>query len=114
MTPNLERIPLKLAGNPQPVLSDEDVMEMIQAQNCDGLDQLQRRYTKLLKAMSMKVLHNDSDCDDLVQEVFLEIWNRASSYSPLKGKPLSWIVTLACRRSIDRLRKRDVYCRMED
>jgi RNA polymerase sigma-70 factor (ECF subfamily) len=64
--------------------------------------------------MSMKVLHNDADAEDLVQEVFMEIWDRAASYSPLAGRPLSWIATLTRRRSIDRLRKRETYCRFED
>ncbi len=44
----------------------------------------------------------------------MEIWARAGGYSPEKGKALSWIVTLARRRAIDRLRKREAYCRMED
>ena len=62
----------------------------------------------------MKVLHNDADAEDLLQDVFLEIWDRAASYDPLKGRPLSWIATLTRRRSIDRLRKRETYFRVED
>jgi RNA polymerase sigma-70 factor (ECF subfamily) len=62
----------------------------------------------------MKVVHNEAESDDLLQEIFLEIWDRASGYNPEKGKALSWIVTLARRRAIDRLRKREAYCRMED
>ena len=59
--------------------------------------------------MSMKVLHNDSDAEDQLQEIFQLIWDRAATYDPLKGRPLSWIATLMRRRSIDRLRKRKNY-----
>ena len=45
---------------------------------------------------------------------FLEIWDRASSYSPEKGKALGWIITLSRRRAIDRLREREAYCRAEE
>ena len=55
-----------------------------------GLDLLHDRYSTLLKALSMKVLHNDADAEDLVQDVFIEIWDRAASYDSQKGRPLSW------------------------
>jgi len=94
--------------------TDEHLMEMIQARVQLGLGLLHDRYATLLKNLSMQVLHNDADADDLLQDVFLEIWDRAPSYNPLAGRPLSWMVTLTRRRSIDRLRKRDAYCRFGD
>jgi len=95
-------------------LTDERLMEMIQARQSEAMGFLHDRYARLLKALIMKVLHNEAESDDLLQEVFMEIWDRAAGYSQEKGKALSWIVTLARRRAIDRLRKREAYCRMED
>ena len=77
------------------------------------MDVLHKRYARLLKSLSMKVLHNEADAEDLLQEVFMEVWDRISSYNPAKGKPLAWIATLTRRRSIDRLRKRATLCRAE-
>ena len=88
-------------------------MEMIQTHRHSGLDLLHARYATLLKTLSMRMLNNDADAEDLLQDVFLEIWDLAPTYDPLKGRPLSWIVTLTRRRSIDRLRRRAAYCRME-
>ena len=62
----------------------------------------------------MGVIHNDAEADDLLQEIFMEIWNQAAHYSAQKGKPLGWIVTLTRRRSIDRLRKKQAYARAEE
>lgn len=95
-------------------LTDEQLMEMIQERDTEAIGFMYDRYARLLKALIMKVLHNEAESDDLLQEVFMEIWDRASGYSAEKGKALSWIVTLARRRAIDRLRKREAYCRMED
>lgn len=94
--------------------TDEHLMDIIQGHGQGALGLLHDRYAGLLKALSMTVLHNHDDAEDLLQDVFVEIWNRAASYNPLKGRPLPWIATLTRRRSIDRLRRRGVYERAED
>ena len=114
MKATLELRPAAPAARSPAPFTDEHLMEMIQAQIRNGLDLLHERYAPLLKGLSMKVLHNDADAEDLLQDVFLEIWDRAASYDPLKGRPLSWIATLTRRRAIDRLRKRETYFRIED
>ena len=57
---------------------------------------------------------NESEADDLLQEIFMEIWNQAKIFSAHKGKPLGWMVTLARRRAIDGLRKKQAYARAEE
>lgn len=114
MIQTLDPEPTPTIGSGQSPFTDEQLMEMIQAHVRNGLDLLHERYAGLLKAFSMKVLHNEADAEDLLQDVFVEIWARAASYDPKKGRPLSWLATLTRRRSIDRLRKRDTYCRVED
>ena len=46
--------------------------------------------------------------------LFMEIWNQAKNFSSQKGKPLGWMVTLARRRAIDGLRKKQAYARAEE
>ena len=95
-------------------LTDEHLMQRIQSRESEALGYLHDRYASMLKALIMKVLHNEAESDDMLQEIFVEIWDRASSYSPEKGKALGWIITLSRRRAIDRLRKREAYCRAEE
>jgi RNA polymerase sigma-70 factor (ECF subfamily) len=95
-------------------LTDEHLMQQIQQRDSSALGFLHDRYASMLKALIMKVLHNEAESDDMLQEIFVEIWDRASSYSPDKGKALGWIITLSRRRAIDRLRKREAYCRAEE
>jgi len=95
-------------------LTDEQLMAMLQQRNPVGLEYLYDRHSAIVKSLGMKVVHNEAEAEDLLQEIFMEIWNRAAGYDPAKGKPLGWIVTLARRRSIDRLRKCQSHCRAED
>ncbi len=95
-------------------LTDEQLMRMIQLRQPEALAYLHDRYSSTLKALIMRVLHNEAESEDMLQEIFMEIWNRAEGYDPAKGKPLGWCVTLSRRRAIDRLRKREAYGRMEE
>ena len=101
------------APEPAPV-GDETLMARIQERAPEALAALYDRYSGILKSLIMGVIHNDAEADDLLQEIFMEIWNQAAHYSAQKGKPLGWIVTLTRRRSIDRLRKKQAYARAEE
>ena len=95
-------------------LTDEQLMKMLQDRDPAALGFLYDRHSGIVKSLGMKVVHNEAEAEDLLQEIFVEIWNRAAGYDPAKGKPLGWIVTLARRRAIDRLRKCQSRCRAED
>jgi len=94
--------------------SDVDLMLGIQSGDADALSQLYDRYNGIMKALILRILRNDTEADDLLQEVFMEIWNQAKNFSAEKGKPLGWMVTLTRRRAIDALRKKQAYARAEE
>jgi RNA polymerase sigma factor (sigma-70 family) len=81
------------------------------AEDPEALSQLYDRYNGIIKALILRVVHNEAEADDLLQEIFMEIWNQAKNFSAQKGKPLGWMVTLARRRAIDGLRKKQAYAR---
>ena len=114
MTGSIERKPTATADIPPSSLTDEQLMEMVQSHRHCGLDQLHVRYATPLRGLIMKLLHSYADSEDLLQDVFLEIWIRAANYNSLMGRPFSWIATLARRRSIDRLRRQETYLRMQE
>jgi RNA polymerase sigma-70 factor (ECF subfamily) len=113
-TKNPELTPTLAGRSADPLSTDEHLMELVQAGNRDGLGLLHERHAPFLKQIGRGVLHNDTDVDDLLQDVFVEIWNRAASYNPTKGHPIGWMVTLARRRAIDRVRRREAYSRFEE
>src|SRR5438093_11902502 len=94
--------------------SDETLMRAITDRRQAALRELYDRYGKTLKAVISHVVHEEAEADDVLQEIFLQIWKEAANYSPQAGKPLGWVVTLARRRAIDRLRRRQAYCRAKE
>ena len=94
--------------------SDVDLMLGIQKEDEDALSQLYDRYNGIIKALILRIIHDETSADDLLQEVFMEIWNQAKNFSAEKGKPLGWMVTLTRRRAIDALRKKQAYARAEE
>jgi RNA polymerase sigma-70 factor, ECF subfamily len=67
-----------------------------------------------VKSLIMQILHNNTEADDVLQDVLLQVWGRASSYSSEKGPLMTWLCTLARRRAIDRLRQQIAYLRATD
>jgi len=107
--------PVPIAPQVEPgAPSDLELMNLIQAEDPDALSDLYDRYNGILKALILRVIHNEAEADDLLQEIFMEIWNQAKNFSSQKGKPLGWMVTLARRRAIDGLRKKQAYARAEE
>jgi RNA polymerase sigma-70 factor (ECF subfamily) len=98
----------------EPAVSDEELMASIAEGDSQALSDLYDRYNSILRALVFRVVHDEAESDDLLQEVFLQLWNQAHLYSAKKGKPLGWIVTLTRRRAIDRLRKRQAYGRAKE
>jgi RNA polymerase sigma-70 factor (ECF subfamily) len=94
--------------------SDETLMKAITDRHQTALRELYQRYGKTLKSVITRVVHEETEADDVLQEIFLQIWKEAGNYSPKAGRPLGWVVTLARRRAIDRLRRRQAYCRAKD
>ncbi len=105
--------PARLIDNTS-ALTDEQLMEAVQQENPHALEELHRRHAATLKAVIVRVLHNEHSAEDLLQEVFLEVWRLANRYSQEKGKALGWMITLARRRAIDRLRREQAYFRVEE
>jgi RNA polymerase sigma-70 factor (ECF subfamily) len=94
--------------------TDEQLMEAVQKEDAQALEELYRRHHATLRAVIVRVLHNEHSSDDLLQEVYMEIWRLANRYSPEKGKALGWMITLTRRRAIDRLRREQAYFRVEE
>lgn len=94
--------------------TDEQLMERIQNGDEDALATLHHRHHALIRTIISRMINNDHDVDDLVQECLLEVWRRAEGYRVEKGHALGWIVTLVRRRTIDRIRRKMAYSRAQD
>jgi RNA polymerase sigma-70 factor, ECF subfamily len=98
-------------GGDASFICDEMLMDAITQRRQQALKELYSRYARSLRALIGSVVHEESEADDVLQESFLQIWREAHNYSPKAGKPLGWVITIARRRAIDRVRRRDSYRR---
>ena len=94
--------------------TNEQLMARLREGDESALSALCQRHRGILRTVIARVIHNDADVDDLMQELMIEVWNRAKSYDETKGKVLGWLVTMARRRAIDRVRRRQAYDRAEE
>jgi RNA polymerase sigma-70 factor (ECF subfamily) len=70
-----------------------------------SLKELHTRYSGVLLATAFRVLNNVKDAEEVVQEAFVQIWEKAGVYDVARGKPLTWAMTLTRNKAIDRLRR---------
>jgi RNA polymerase sigma-70 factor (ECF subfamily) len=70
----------------------------------DAFAELYDAVSARVYGMVLKVLRDPGYSEEATQETFLQIWRTAAGYDPDRGSPLSWMMTLAHRRAVDRVR----------
>lgn len=90
------------------VRSDEDVELVVRlaARDVEAAADLYDRYASQLYALARRVVHSESDAEDVVQDVLMQAWQSAAAYDPRRGSVLAWLLVMTRTRSIDRLRAR--------
>ena len=69
-----------------------------------AFEQLYDRYSASIFATAQRASHDRGLADEVVQETFLALWNRAESFDPARGSLIAWLSTIARNRTIDHLR----------
>jgi RNA polymerase sigma-70 factor, ECF subfamily len=80
------------------------LIQQVANQDRDAFSQLYDRFSTLVFTLAMRMLKARSDAEDLLQEVFVQVWRQAQSYSAERGSPEAWIVNIARSRAIDKIR----------
>ena len=71
-------------------------------------------FSGVLFAAALRILNNREAAEDVIQDVFIQIWEKAPLYDATRGKPLTWAMTLTRNKSIDRLRSLQRRARLHD
>jgi RNA polymerase sigma-70 factor (ECF subfamily) len=100
--------------NPETDRNEEQLMGLLQRGESHALHGIYTHFRGLLHTVAMNVVHNPCDAEEVLQDVFLHVWNRADTYCADKGKVTGWMVMLTRRRAIDRLRQQGSYRRATD
>ena len=84
--------------------NDVEVIKAIAGRDEAALALLYDRYRVVVFGLLMRILNNREEAEDVLQEVFLQVWRKADDFDETRGRPFTWLVTLARSRGIDRLR----------
>jgi RNA polymerase sigma-70 factor (ECF subfamily) len=85
-------------------ISDELLLEQVLEGAKDALALLFRRHARSVRNVAYRILRNEAEADDLVQEVFLFIFRKAALFDAAGGAARSWIFQVAYHRAFDRRR----------
>lgn len=86
--------------------ADADLMQAIADANADAFEVFYDRHCRAVMALCLRMLGDRAEAEEVVEEVFFEIWNRRSRYDPTRARPIVYLMTLSRSRTLDRLRAR--------
>lgn len=82
------------------------IMRRATAQDSAAFKMLYERTCSKLYGIALRLLRDEAEAQDVLQEVFVLVWRKGSSYDPAKAGAITWLATLTRNKAIDRLRAR--------
>lgn len=89
---------------PEGQREDRELMTAIAGRDPDALGELYDRYAPTVFALCLRVLSNPAEAEEVLGDVFFEVWERGERYDAARAAPLAYLLTLGRSRAIDRLR----------
>ena len=93
--------------NPQTDAEDAEQLRAVARGDERAFAKIYDRYSPILLGLMLRILRSRPEAEDVLQEVFLQVWQQARAFDPDRGRAFTWLVTLARSRAIDRLRAVD-------
>ena len=84
---------------------DNALVQAIATGSQIALSELYYRYRLLMRKVIAQILPDEADVDETLQDVFLGIWNNAAKFDSKKGYLMGWMICIARRRAVDRVRR---------
>ena len=84
--------------------AESDLIKRVAQGDTEAFSEVYDRFAGPMYSLAMRILRDGASAEDAVQEAFVQIWEKASTYDLALGKPITWAVTLARNRAIGQLR----------
>jgi RNA polymerase sigma-70 factor (ECF subfamily) len=99
----------------QPPPTDEiELLRRIASGDGDALTRLFDLHSPVMLGLLVRILGDRAEAEEVLQEVFLQVWTQADRYDEARSTPRGWLLMLARSRALDRLRRRDARRRREE
>lgn len=89
-------------GQPQ---LDLELMQRVSLDDPGAIEELYDRFGSLVYRMAYQTMPTRSDAEDVVQEVFVRLWRTSARYDPKRAALVTWVMLIARRHMVDRLRR---------
>jgi len=86
-------------------VSDVELLHAVARGDEAALARLYDAYRVILFGLLVRILNSREEAEDVLQDVFIQVWRRAKDFDEKRGRPFTWLVTLTRSRAIDRLRQ---------
>ena len=93
---------------------DIDCLRRMGAGDESALTELYDRYIALVFPVAMRILGNQAEAEDVMQDVWLQVWRNTASYDKSRGTLSAWLLTITRSRALDAVRSRSARSRRED
>ena len=102
--PDFATIATEMSEDQRVEREDRDLIRRLSSKDADALDAFYTRYNRLAFSLVLRIVSNRQDAEDVLTDVFWQVWQQAGRYDSSRGKPVAWVLTIARSRAIDRLR----------
>jgi RNA polymerase sigma-70 factor (ECF subfamily) len=100
---------------PQPSAEDNStLLALVQSGNEQAMASLFDRYSKVVYSVALRVLRDPASAEDVLQEVFMQVWRNPDSFTAARGSLGGWLAIVSRNRSIDALRRKRPSTPVED
>jgi RNA polymerase sigma-70 factor, ECF subfamily len=96
---------LAAIGDSAAAEADRDALARMVRGDPDALAEVYDRHARLLYSLALRIVRRPTDAEDVIQEVFSQVWRQAGRYDTLRGTVAGWLVMLTRSRALDRLRR---------
>ena len=91
-----------------PIKKEEELVAQLKAKQKEALNYLYDHYSGALYGVVLRIVKKEDQAEEVLQDVFLKIWDRIASYDPAKGKLFTWMVNIARNQAIDKTRSKEL------
>jgi RNA polymerase sigma-70 factor (ECF subfamily) len=86
---------------------EQEIIKLFKAGDVRAMDLLYDHYADTLYGIVCKMLGNEEEAQDVLQDAFVKIWKRSSHYDASKGRLFTWLLSIVRNQAIDLIRKKD-------
>ena len=92
----------------------EDLLRLTAAADAAAFETFYARTSAKIMSVVLAIVGDRPTAEELLQEIYLRVWSSAATYDPVRGRPMTWLITIARSRAIDRIRAESRRQRRDD